>query len=161
MALTTGMLSPRDVFGQQLWGSDWNGKVYSAKSIEAFVMAMRGEGFFLNSSRVDIEKVKIKDLEIASDGDITIEAPELAENGTNVPVKLSTKIPQANFIALMADHNPNPVCVGFHVLPNTEPTYSVRVKVAETSSLLAVVRSNNKWFYSSKDIVVMIGGCLA
>ena len=103
----------------------------------------------------------IKDLEIASDGDITIEAPELAENGTNVPVKLSTKIPQANFIALMADHNPNPVCVGFHVLPNTEPTYSVRVKVAETSSLLAVVRSNNKWFYSSKDIVVMIGGCLA
>ena len=56
--------------------------------------------------------------------------------------------------------NPNPVCVGFHVLPDNEPSYSVRIKVAETSSLIAVVRAEGKWFYTLRDITVMIGGCL-
>lgn len=99
-------------------------------------------------------------LSLAKENDILIDAPELAENGTNVQVTLTSLIPKTDFIALLADQNPNPVCVGFHVLPDCEPSYSVRIKVAETSSLLAVVRSEGKWFYAMRDITVMIGGCL-
>ena len=96
----------------------------------------------------------------AKENDLIIEAPELAENGTNVPVTLTSKIPKTDFIALIADHNPNPVCVGFNVMPDTEPYYSVRIKVAETSAIIAVARSEGKWYYTLKDITVMLGGCL-
>ena len=160
IAFSTGLLKPTDVFGEPAWGSDWNGAVYSAKSLEAFVIAMNGDTTTPNSSKTVTERGNAPGLTKASDKQIIIEAPELAENGTNVPVTLTSKIPKTDFIALLADQNPNPVCVGFHVLPDNDPYYSVRIKVAETSSLVAVVRSEGKWFYATRDITVMIGGCL-
>jgi predicted secreted protein len=32
--------------------------------------------------------------------------------------------------------------------------------VAETSAIIAVARSKGKWYYTLKDITVMLGGCL-
>jgi sulfur-oxidizing protein SoxY len=160
LAFTTGLLKPSDVFAGVSWGSDWNGAVYSAKSLEAFVLAMNGDTTTPNTPKTVTQRGRVPGLSLAKENDIVIDAPELAENGTNVQVTLSSLIPKTDFIALLADQNPNPVCVGFHVLPDCEPSYSVRIKVAETSSLLAVVRSEGKWFYAMRDITVMIGGCL-
>ena len=160
LAFSAGLLKPSDVFAGVSWGSDWNGAIYTAKSLEAFVIAMNGDTTTPNSSKTVTERGSAPGLSLAKENDIIIEAPELAENGTNVQVTLSTRIANADFIALLADQNPNPVCVGFHVLPNNEPYSSVRIKVAETSSLVAVVRSEGKWFYALRDITVMIGGCL-
>jgi sulfur-oxidizing protein SoxY len=159
LAFSSGLLKPTDVFANN-WGSDWNGAIYSAKSLEAFVIAMNGDTTTPNSPKTVTERGSAPGLKRAKENDIIIESPELAENGTNVQVTLTSKIPKTDFIALLADQNPNPVCVGFHVLPNNEPTYSVRIKVAETSSIVAVVRSEGKWFYTLRDITVMIGGCL-
>lgn len=160
IAFTAGLLKPSDVFAGVSWGSDWNGAAYTAKSLEAFVIAMSGDTTTPNSSKTVVQRGNAPGLSAAKGNDIVIEAPDLAENGTSVQVTLSSKIPNTDFIALLADMNPNPVCVGFHVLADTEPYYSVRIKVAETSSLVAVVRSEGKWFYALKDITVMIGGCL-
>ena len=160
VAFTAGLLKPSDVFAGVPWGSDWNGAAYTAKSLEAFVIAMNGDTTTPNSSKTVVERGKAPGLSPAKKDDILIEAPELAENGTNVQVSLRSNIPNTDFIALLADQNPNPVCVGFHVLPDNDPSYSVRIKVAETSTLVAVVRSEGKWFYALRDITVMIGGCL-
>lgn len=160
LAFGTGLLKPSDVFAGEGWGADWNGAVYSAKSLEAFVIAMNGDTTTPNSSKTVTERGRAPGLNKAGTNQILIDAPELAENGTNVPVTLSSKIPNTDFIALLADQNPNPVCVGFHVMPDNDPSYSVRIKVAETSSLVAVVRAEGKWFYTTRDITVMIGGCL-
>ena len=160
LAFTSGLLKPSEVFAGVSWGSDWNGAVYSAKSLEAFVIAMNGDTTTPNSSKTVTERGRAPGLSLAKENEIIIEAPELAENGTNVQVSLTSNIPNADFIALLADQNPNPVCVGFHVLPNNDPSYSVRIKVAETSSLVAVVRAEGKWFYALRDITVMVGGCL-
>ena len=174
IAFGAGLLRPSDVFAEDdaedigiiksadsiPWGSDWNGAVYSAKSLEAFVIAMNGDTTTPNTPRTVVNRGKAPGLFLASPGELLIEAPELAENGTNVPVSVTSKIPNTDFIALLADLNPNPVCVGFQVLPDNDPSYSVRIKVAETSNLVAVARSGGKWFYTLKDITVMIGGCL-
>jgi len=161
LAFSAGIIKPSDVFGQQKsWGSDWNGAVYSAKSLEAFVYAMNGDTTTPNTPRTVTQRGQVPGLSLAKENDLIIDAPELAENGTNVPVSLTSKIPNTDFIALIADHNPNPVCVGFNVMPGTEPYYSVRVKVAETSAIIAVARSGGKWYYTLKDITVMVGGCL-
>jgi sulfur-oxidizing protein SoxY len=50
--------------------------------------------------------------------------------------------------------------VGFNVLPENDPSFSVRIKVAKSSNLVAVVRANDKFHYVLRDITVMIGGCL-
>ena len=161
LAFSTGLLKPSEVFGQQTsWGSDWNGAVYSAKSLEAFVYAMNGDTTTPNTPRTVTKRGEAPGLSLAKENELIIEAPELAENGTNVPVTLTSRIPKTDFIALIADHNPNPVCVGFNVLPDTEPQYSVRIKVAETSAIIAVALSDGKWYYTLKDITVMLGGCL-
>ena len=159
IALTTGLLKPSDVFAAG-WGSDWNGAVYSAKSLEAFVIAMNGDTTTPNSSKTVTERGSAPGLSRAKENAIILDAPELVENGTNVRVNLASNIPNTDFIALLADQNPNPVCVGFHVLPNNDPSYLVTIKVAETSSLVAVVRSEGKWFYTLRAISVMVGGCL-
>lgn len=161
LAFGAGVMKPVDVFAAATgWGEDWNGAVYSAKSLEAFVLAMRGDTTTPNTSRTVVNRGKVPGLGPAKEGELLLDAPELAENGTNVPVTVTSLIPGTDFIALIADHNPNPVCVGFNVLPVNEPTYSVRIKVAETSTLVAVARSNGQWFYTLRDITVMIGGCL-
>lgn len=161
LAFSAGLIKPSEVFGQQSpWGSDWNGAVYSAKSLEAFVYAMNGDTTTPNTPRTVTQRGKVPGLSLAKPNDLIIEAPELAENGTNVPVTLTSNIADTDFMALIADHNPNPVCVGFNVIPGTEPYYSVRIKVAETSAIIAVARSGGKWYYSLRDITVMVGGCL-
>ncbi len=161
LAFSAGLIKPSEVFGETVpWGMDWNGAVYSAKSLEAFVIAMNGDTTTPNTPRTVVERGKAPGLSKAQPNELIIDAPELAENGTSVPVTLTSHIPGTDFIALLADHNPNPVCVGFNVLPELEPYYSVRIKVAETSALIAVARSGGKWYYDLRDITVMIGGCL-
>ncbi len=161
LAFGAGVMKPTEVFAAAAgWGEDWNGAVYSAKSLEAFVLAMRGDTTTPNTSRTVVNRGKVPGLGPAKEGELLLDAPELAENGTNVPVTVTSLIPGTDFIAIIADHNPNPVCVGFNVLPVNEPACSVRIKVAETSTLVAVARANGQWFYTLRDITVMIGGCL-
>ncbi len=162
LAFGSGLLTPAEVFGAERWGSDWNGAVYSARSLEAFVRAMRGDTTTPNEVRTVTrsERVNIPGLAEAKEGDILIDAPELAENGTNVPVSARSNIPGTDFIALIADLNPYPVCVGYNVLPDNDPGFSVRIKVAKSSNLVVIARANDKFYYAMRDITVMIGGCL-
>lgn len=160
IAFGSGLIRPAEVFADAQWGTDWNGAVYTAKSLEAFVIAMSGDTTTPNTSRTVVERGKAPNLSRANEGDLVLDAPELAENGTNVPVTISSKLPDTDFLALIADHNPMPVCVGFNVLPDNAPEFSVRIKVAETSTLVAAARAGGKWYFTLRDITVMIGGCL-
>jgi len=162
LAFGSGLLKPSEVFGAQAWGTDWNGAVYSARSLEAFVRAMKGDTTTPLEVRTVTrsERGKVAGLSEAAEGDIVIEAPELAENGTNVPVTVRCTIPDTDFIALLADLNPYPVCVGYNVLPDADPAFSVRIKVAKSSNLVVVTRAKDKFYYTLRDITVMIGGCL-
>ena len=69
-AFAAGLLKPSDVFADEddagivrladniPWGSDWNGAVYSAKSLEAFVIAMSGDTTTPNTPRTVVERGK-------------------------------------------------------------------------------------------------------
>lgn len=162
VAFSAGLLKPSEVFGAQAWGTDWNGAVYSARSLEAFVRAMKGDTTTPNEVRTVTrsERGKVAGLVEAAAGEIVIDAPELAENGTNVPVTVKCTIPDTDFIALLADLNPYPVCVGFNVLPDNDAGFSVRIKVATSSNLVVVARAKGKFYYTLRDITVMVGGCL-
>lgn len=91
--------------------------------------------------------------------EITFMTPEIAENGAVVPVSITSKIPGTDQIAILVEVNPNPLAALFMIPEGTEPTVSTRVKVAQTGKLHAAVRAGGKWYSTSRETKVTLGGC--
>jgi sulfur-oxidizing protein SoxY len=94
----------------------------------------------------------------ASDG-IVIKAPEIAENGAQVPIEVQSTIPGTRVIYILVDKNPQPMAGSFELLSGAEPFISTRIKMGETSSLRVVVEADGKYFMAAREIKVTIGGC--
>ena len=91
--------------------------------------------------------------------DIAITAPDIAENGAVVPVAVTSKIPNTQSISIIAEKNPFPLAATFDVASGLEPYASVRIKIAQTSNVRAVVKADGKYYTSVKEVKVTVGGC--
>jgi sulfur-oxidizing protein SoxY len=91
-------------------------------------------------------------------GDIKIKAPDIAENGSVVPVTVSSGISGVESITLLAEANANPLLGSFD-LSNAEPYISTRIKMGKTGNVVAVVKAGGKLYSSKKEVKVTIGGC--
>lgn len=142
-SISLGLLTPDDVLGRELYAfeKDWNGRIYAAKRVDHLIRAMGDEGHYQASNLVKIE------------------APMLVEDGALVPVSVQSQLPGTDYIALFCEANPYPVCVGFHVMPGTLPAFTTRIKVAQYSQVMALVRTPQGWFYADTYVDVTIGGC--
>ena len=91
--------------------------------------------------------------------DILIKAPEIAENGAVVPVEVTSRIPNTEFIAILAEKNPFPLIGTFNLLNGAEGFVSTRVKLGQTSQVKVIVKADGKIYSASKEVKVTIGGC--
>jgi sulfur-oxidizing protein SoxY len=91
--------------------------------------------------------------------DITITAPDIAENGAVVPVAVASKIPNTENIAIIAEKNPAPLAATFDVMPGTDAYISTRLKMGQTSDVRAIVKAGGKHFTAVKEVKVTVGGC--
>jgi sulfur-oxidizing protein SoxY len=99
-------------------------------------------------------------IEPAPSNDIVfMQTPEIAENGAVVPVGVMSNIPKTESIAILIDKNPNMLAAVFEIPAGTEPTISTRVKMAQTSSIYAVVRADGKYYVAAKEVKITLGGC--
>lgn len=96
---------------------------------------------------------------MADSKDIVITAPEIAENGAVVPVAVTSKIPNTQSIAIIAEKNPFPLAASFNVAGGGEGYVSTRLKMGETSNVRAVVKADGKFYTAVKEVKVTIGGC--
>ena len=62
-------------------------------------------------------------------------------------------------VALLVEKNPNALAGMFTVLPDTEPSVSTRVKMAQTSDVFALVKADGKYYFAKKEVKVTLGGC--
>ena len=85
-------------------------------------------------------------------------APDIAENGAVVPVGVSTTL-KATEIAIVVEKNSNALAAHFALPSGTEPFVTTRVKMGQTSNVLALVKADGKWFVASKEVKVTLGGC--
>jgi sulfur-oxidizing protein SoxY len=85
--------------------------------------------------------------------------PDIAENGAVVPVGITSKVPQTESIAILIEKNPNMLAAVFDVPPGTDPSLSTRIKMGQTSNVYALVKANGKYYVTSKEIKVTLGGC--
>lgn len=93
-------------------------------------------------------------------GDVTLTAPDIAENGAVVPFALSTKLPNVKELVLLVEKNPNALVAVFNVTPEVEPNFATRSKMGETSDVYAVaVTKDGKALFAKKEVKVTLGGC--
>lgn len=90
---------------------------------------------------------------------ITLSAPEIAENGAVVPVSVETTLQNVESVSIVVEKNPRPLAVSFEIPAGTMPDVACRIKMGETSNVLAVVKTPEGLFSASKEVKVTIGGC--
>lgn len=91
--------------------------------------------------------------------EIDLQAPEIAENGAVVPLVIESKLPGTRMIAIVSEKNPHALSAVFHIPEGTEPYVMTRVKVAETSDVIALVQTDKGFFYTDRLVKVTLGGC--
>lgn len=90
---------------------------------------------------------------------IKLGAPEIAENGAVVPVTVESTLTGASSVSLVVDNNPRPLAAHFELSGRVLPSIACRIKMGQTSRVLAVVKTASGVFSAAKEVKVTIGGC--
>ncbi|MGB3432892.1 thiosulfate oxidation carrier protein SoxY [Achromobacter sp.] len=137
LAVAAGLLRPSQAWAVQV---DWNKQAFDAKSMQDVIKALGGGDA------------------VASD-QITLVAPDIAENGAVVPVGAVSKLPNTEQISILVTKNPNALAASFTLPAGTEPEVATRVKMGQTSDVYALVKADGKYYTAHKEIKVTLGGC--
>ena len=92
-------------------------------------------------------------------GNIRIKAPDIAENGAIVPITVRFDIANAEFVGIIAEHNPAPLAAAFELSEHSGGLVSTRIKMGETSPVHAVIKAGDTVYRATKEVKVTIGGC--
>lgn len=135
VAASAGLLVPGHALAAQ-----WNKAAFEAKNIADALKGLGAAGG-------------------ADSKDILIKTPEIAENGSVVPVEVTSQIAGTQSISILAEKNPLPLLAVFEFADGTQGYVSTRIKLGQTSSVRAVVKADGKYYSAARDIKVTIGGC--
>ncbi|MCL4772417.1 MAG: thiosulfate oxidation carrier protein SoxY [Burkholderiaceae bacterium] len=95
----------------------------------------------------------------AESRDVVIVAPDIAENGAVVPVAVKSSLPKTQMIALLVEKNPNALAGAYEFLEGADPEVSMRIKMGQTSDVVALVKADGKFYVARKEVKVTLGGC--
>jgi len=90
---------------------------------------------------------------------IQLTAPEIAENGAVVPITVESTLFRTEQITILVDKNPTMLVDNFFVPEGTEGFITTRIKMAQTASVIALVKADGKFYRVSKEVKVTAGGC--
>ncbi|MFA9459858.1 thiosulfate oxidation carrier protein SoxY [Thiohalorhabdus methylotrophus] len=96
------------------------------------------------------------------EGHVSLKTPTIAENGAVVPITASSDLEPGKVAKfhIFVTKNPAPYTARFHMLETGRPEVSTRIKMNETSDIVAVAETTDGQFYkTSKEVRVTIGGC--
>ena len=135
LAVSAGLFKPGSA-----WAQGWNKAAFETKSLADTVKAMGGSG-------------------ATESKDIVISSPDIAENGAVVPFTISSRVPKTEAIALLVEKNPNALAASFNIPAGTEAGVPTREKMGQTSNVTALVKADGKFYYTTKEVKVTMGGC--
>lgn len=96
----------------------------------------------------------------ASDSkDITVEAPDIAENGAVVSVTIKTKLANVEKISVLVPENASPLASSYVLSKQTDGFVTGRIKMRKTSDVIAIVKAGGKLYTAKKPVKVTLGGC--
>ncbi len=97
--------------------------------------------------------------EIKASKQITIIAPDKAENGAVVQIEVRSEIANTESLAILVENNPTPLIAHFVFREGADAYIVTRIKMAETSDVQAIVKVGNQYFSAKKRVEVLENGC--
>ena len=135
MAIAAGLITP-----DAAMAAEWNRALFATTTV-ADTAKLLGSGALVESN------------------DITLTAPEIAEDGAVVPISVSSDIPKVEQIAILIEKNPNTLAADFTIPQGTDAMVTTRVKLAQSTDVYALVKADGKLYFARKEVKVTIGGC--
>lgn len=135
VAAGAGLLTPRMVLAA------WPKQAFTAKKYDAALQALEGS------------------TQAADSKQITVKAPDIAENGAVVSVTVSTSLPNVENISVFVPVNTYPLCSSYNMTKSLDGFITGRIKMAKTSDVIAVVKAGGKLYTAKKGVKVTLGGC--
>jgi len=89
---------------------------------------------------------------------VTLNAPDIAENGAVVPVGITTTA-KAEQMAILVEKNPSALAAQFFIPSGTDSFVTTRIKMGQTSNVYGLVKADGKWLMTVKEVKVTLGGC--
>jgi sulfur-oxidizing protein SoxY len=90
---------------------------------------------------------------------VSLDAPEIAENGAVVPISVTTALPGVTSIAIVVAGNPFPLAAHYVIPDGTAAAVACRLKLAKTTNVIALVEAGGKVYSATKEVKVTVGGC--
>lgn len=96
----------------------------------------------------------------AESKEVSIGAPDIAENGAVVPLTASSTLAGIKHMLLLVEKNPSSMVAQFNVSDSVEVNFATRAKMGQSSDVFAVaVMNDGKAFFAKKEVKVTLGGC--
>lgn len=95
----------------------------------------------------------------ATSDQLTLNSPDMAENGASVQIGMSSRLPNTTEMYLLIERNPFPLAAAFVFPEGTEPDLQVNVKMAESSDVIVIAKADGRLFAARKQTRVTLGGC--
>jgi sulfur-oxidizing protein SoxY len=139
-ATVAGLLAATGLFPQYVLAA-WNKTAFDAKNVPDAVKAY-------GASAPTESK------------DVTLTAPDIAENGAVVPMTIATTLPNVKQMLLLVEKNPSALVAKFDVTDAIEPNFVTRAKMGQSSDVYAVaITTDGKAHFAKKEVKVTLGGC--
>jgi sulfur-oxidizing protein SoxY len=139
-ATVAGLLAAAGLFPQHVLAA-WNKAAFDAKTVPDAVKAY-------GASAPTESK------------DVTITAPDIAENGAVVPMTIASTLPNVKQLLLLVEKNPSALTAKFDVTDAVEPNFVTRAKMGQSSDVYAVaITADGKAHFAKKEVKVTLGGC--
>ena len=139
-ATVAGLLAGTGLFPQYAFAA-FNKAAFDAKSVADAVKAFGG------SAPVESK-------------DVTLTAPDIAENGAVVPLGEATTLAGVKHMLLLVEKNPSALVAKFDVTPAVDANFATRAKMGQSSDVYAVaIMNDGKALFAKKEVKVTLGGC--
>ena len=135
VAVASGLLTP--VTGKAAWKAD----LFTQTNLQESLNRLFGVQEFIDS------------------GKISLKLPRIAENGAVVPITVTSSLDNVESVAILVEKNPVPLVASFKLSKATECFVSARMKMAETSDVIVIVKTADKFYSARQTVKVTIGGC--
>lgn len=135
VAVGAGLLTPGSVLAA------WPKSAFDTKKVDEAIKILNGTSATSSSK------------------DITIEAPDIAENGAVVSVTVKTNLANVEKITILVPENVSPLAASYVLGKQTDAFVTGRIKMRKTSDVVAVVKAGGKLMTAKKPVKVTLGGC--
>jgi sulfur-oxidizing protein SoxY len=134
LAASVGSLLPWRVF------AEWKASAFTAREVKT-ALAELGIGSYAESPQV------------------ILKTPDIAENGAVVPIEVTSLLAGTTEIIILGEKNLQPLIARYVLSPGLAPEVGLKIKMAETSKVRAIVRTAGGYFSAAREVKITIGGC--